>query len=333
MTVGPQQGRVSVVVPVYNVAPYVSRCVESVLKQTHTELEVILVDDGSTDGGGELCEAFAARDSRIKVIHQTNAGLSSARNVGLTSASAGYVTFLDGDDWWEAEFVETLLLALDDHPAAVAAMSSFVRVPGQAWSPHVDRTVLMSTTEVVDFFAGRQHTLATMACAKLFRRPALQGVTFPEGRLHEDEFTTYRALMRGPAVLVPLPLYNYRQRSDGITAAPMTPERLLDAIMAADQQAEDLLAAGHRRAAAWAQDQGFRKRMRLVALLERADDRDSASVHLDHLVRSARAGRSLPRSPAVRAARLMAARWPQQSVRAFTLVGAARARARRGWHT
>ncbi|WP_442910076.1 glycosyltransferase family 2 protein [Knoellia sp. Soil729] len=316
--------------PVFNVAAYVNECVESVLSQSHSQLEVILVNDGSTDDSGALCDAFAARDPRVRVIHQGNAGLSTARNVGLTSSTGRLVTFLDGDDWWNLGFVAALVTALDDHPSATVAMSSYARVPGGPWVAPVTETTVLSVAEALGLFAGPDHGLFTTACAKLYRREVLEGVTFPPGRLHEDEFTTYRVLMSGPVALVPEPLYLYRQRSDGITASILTPARLTDAIEAADQQAVDLLSAGHMRAAGWAQDQAFRKRLRLVELVEQIGDRNSAAAQSAQLAAAARTGTALPRPRALRLARLAAARWPRSTVRAFSLFGRARNSIRRG---
>lgn len=315
---------VSVIIPVFNVAAYVSDCVESVLAQSHADLEIILVDDGSSDQSGVICDALAARDPRVRVIHQANAGLSAARNTGLASSTGSLVTFLDGDDWWAHSFVRDLGHALEDHPAAAVAMSSYARVPGRAWVAPVTKTTVLSAAEAVELFAGPHHGLFTTACAKLYRRDVLQGVTFPLGRLHEDEFTTYRVLMRGAVALVPEPLYLYRQRVDGITSAAMTPGRLLDAIEAADQQAADFLTAGYSRPAGWAQDQAFRKRMRLVELLTRRGDPQGAAAQSNDLVHAAQSGKDLPRPPALRLTRQFAARWPRSTVRAFTWFGRAR---------
>ena len=145
-----EQPTVSVIVPVCDVEAYLEECIDSVLEQTHALLEVILVDDGSTDGSGLLCDAFADRDFRVRVIHQPNAGLSAARNAGLATASGDYVTFLDGDDWWDPTFVSSLLAALEAHQGAGIAMSTFARVPGAAWVPPVGGTRLLSPGEAID---------------------------------------------------------------------------------------------------------------------------------------------------------------------------------------
>ncbi|MFW5471875.1 glycosyltransferase family 2 protein [Knoellia sp. CPCC 206450] len=287
--------RVSVVVPVHDVEEFLEQCVESVLAQTHTDLDVVLVDDGSTDRSGEICDALADADPRVRVVHQPNAGLSAARNTGLSKVVGDWVTFLDSDDWWDPEFVSTLLGAVRLHPEAATAVAGFARVPGRPSSMPTTSTRLHTIGEALGLFAGPHHTLMTITCAKLFRRDLLDGVTFPEGRLHEDEFTTYRLLARAPVVVVPQPLYLYRQRPGTIASSVLTPERLLDALEAADQQAVDLAAWGHPAAASWAADQALRKRLRLVRLLRAAGRVDEAREH-ERILRSATAptGGTLP---------------------------------------
>ena len=100
---------ISVIVPVYNAAEYLPRCIESILCQTHRNLDILLIDDGSTDGCGEVCDSYAREDSRIRVIHQQNSGVSTARNAGLDAARGDWIGFVDADDWIEPEMYETLL--------------------------------------------------------------------------------------------------------------------------------------------------------------------------------------------------------------------------------
>lgn len=110
---------VSVIVPIYNVAPYLDQCIESVLAQTHADFEVLLIDDGSTDDSPALCDSYAARDARVRVVHQANGGLSRARNAGLEAVRGQFVTFLDGDDWLEPDTLEASLRAATTHNADV----------------------------------------------------------------------------------------------------------------------------------------------------------------------------------------------------------------------
>ena len=314
---------VSVVVPVFNVEEYLHQCVDSVLSQTHDALEVVLVDDGSTDGSGAICRSYQA-DPRVRVIHQANRGLSGARNTGLAACQGSYVTFLDSDDWWAPTFVSTLLSAMESEPAVGVAAASFIRVPGGPYGFPATTEVLLSPRETIDRFAGSQHTLLTVAWAKLYRRDVLDGVRFPEGRLHEDEFTTYKALLGSGTALVPQPLYFYRQRSTGITRAPLSPERLRDAVDAAAEQASTFRELGFDRPADWAAGQWLRKQMQLVALLAAHGRSGEASTEAA-LLRAGSRVRLRPSEPlALRALGRTARIAPVTSARAFALLGSLR---------
>ena len=114
-----QEKLLSVIVPVYNVETYLPRCVDSILQQSYENMEVILVDDGSQDGSGKICDEYAARDSRVKVIHKENGGLSSARNAGLDTAAGEYLTFVDSDDWIEPDAYCPMIALLEENNAAL----------------------------------------------------------------------------------------------------------------------------------------------------------------------------------------------------------------------
>ena len=206
-----------------------------------------------TDASPAICDTYAAQDPRVRSIHQRNAGVSAARNVGLATATGEFVTFIDADDWCSPMLIERLMAELAAHPDAGMALSSFARVPGSAYAAPLAPCSRGSSaaSESIKHFAGPHHTLFAVLWAKVFRRDVLKGVEFPEGRLHEDEFTTYRLLLRAPSVLVPEPLYLYRQRSTGITHTALTTERLLDALDAADQQVVAFRTVGEHGAAAW----------------------------------------------------------------------------------
>ena len=110
------QALISVIVPVYNVAPYLRQCVDSILSQSYTHLEVLLIDDGSTDESGAICDEYAQQDSRVKVIHKPNGGLSSARNVGLSLASGEWISFVDSDDWLDTNIYQKCIDELERYP-------------------------------------------------------------------------------------------------------------------------------------------------------------------------------------------------------------------------
>lgn len=224
---------ISVIVPVYRVEPYLEECIESILKQSYPQLEVILVDDGSPDRCGLICDGYAQKDQRIIVIHQKNAGAAAARNAGLRVASGEYIAFVDGDDFLEPDACENLLQAMLEHDADIvqagfrylyATEAHIHPVPGQ---PRID-----STTGYLARFT-RDWTCA-LCWDKLFRHHVLTDVFFEEGHLIDDEFFTYQAVMNaGRIVSIPAVTYNYRQRASGVMKNPATEERKnLDALEA-----------------------------------------------------------------------------------------------------
>lgn len=208
---------VTVIVPVYRVERYLDECIESVLRQTYEHLEVILVDDGSPDRSGAMCDDWAARDPRVRVIHKRNGGLSSARNAGLHLARGEFVTFVDSDDVIAPTMIELLLQEAERHDADLV-VSEFVAF---AEEPPVfdceDRVLKVAPgsellTEVV---CGR---INWAAWDKLYRTGILDGgLRFTEGVLYEDVEFTPKAFVRARmAVLTPWRLYGYRQRPESI---------------------------------------------------------------------------------------------------------------------
>lgn len=233
---------VSVIIPVYNVEDRLPRCVDSVLGQTLRDLEVILVDDGSPDGCGAICDEYAAKDSRVRVIHKANGGLSSARNAGLDASRGEYVAFVDGDDWLDADMLQLLLDSCKQYNAQIAECGYR--------SIYADRTEnsCPDTGEVLQADGLRAvkgllewTDFCTIACNKLYLRNVIKDIRYPEGVLHEDEFTTYRIFLQAQKlVFVYQVKYNYdRTRAGSITAAPFS-IRQLDACEAARQRRDDL---------------------------------------------------------------------------------------------
>ena len=207
---------VSVVIPVYRTEAFLDACVGSILDQTHPHLDVILVDDGSDDGAPDLCDRWAAADSRVRVVHQPNGGLSSARNTGLDIARGRFVTFVDSDDVCSPDMVARLLTLAVSHGADIAVCRA-------VQFRHSDPD--FTSDEQVLPLSGRQALLHVMrqargweAWGRLFRRELLApGLRFHEGTLYEDlEFTT-RVLADASAVVFSTArLYGYRQRDDSI---------------------------------------------------------------------------------------------------------------------
>lgn len=210
----------SVIVPVYNVEDYVARCVESILNQTYTNLEVILVDDGATDSSGAICDSLAAKDSRVRVIHKENGGLSSARNAGMDAATGEYMTFLDSDDWLEADGYEHLMELMKRYQVKLVCGGNY-DVDGQTGKRTLalcpEKEEVLSAEE----FVGRMFLwqgFDSSACDKIYHRSLLENFRYPEGKVCEDVPVTYKiALTTDRAALSDRPFYNYYHREGSIT--------------------------------------------------------------------------------------------------------------------
>ena len=213
--------KISVVVPVYNVVNHLGRCVDSLLNQTYKNTEILLIDDGSTDESGRLCDSYAKKDSRIIVIHQANQGLSSARNTGLDNATGEYVFFCDSDDFLDKSALDYMYGKLcRDNADIVACGFSHV------WDDYGKggREELF-TNPNPGAFNGHEaviqmmtnNNVCTVAWNKLYKRSLFENVRFPIGAIHEDEATVYKLLYEANIVsYTPMPLYKYYQRDAGI---------------------------------------------------------------------------------------------------------------------
>ena len=226
---------ISVIVPVYNVRPYIEEALESVMGQTYGNLEVILVDDGSTDGSGEVCDRYAARDARFSVIRQENRGLSAARNTGLDAMTGAYVAFLDPDDAFRPDMLRRLLEALrrENVPLAVCGVA---RPGGRARRvrPVPDRVL----TREQALRALLEGELGISVWNKLYDRALWRRLRFPEGHVYEDVDTTFRVLDGIEACcVVDDALVLHRKRPGSITQSP-TPRSLEDWLRAHRHYAE-----------------------------------------------------------------------------------------------
>lgn len=220
-----------VIVPVYNVEAYLHRCIDSILCQTFQDFQLILVDDGSPDGSGAICDGYAEKDPRIVVIHQENGGLSAARNAGIDWAFAHggsqWLFFMDSDDFIHPRTLEVLLDAAALHHTDIS-IGGFARTTGEM--PVVDPAALESSMwSPKEFFMGH-NVNAVIACGKLYRKSLFRDIRYPLGKLHEDEFTTYKLLFQCDRVaVVPAPLYGYYVNEDSIMNSSWSPRRM-DAI-------------------------------------------------------------------------------------------------------
>ncbi|MBO4127285.1 glycosyltransferase family 2 protein [Streptococcus suis] len=227
------QPRVSVVIPVYNVAPYLTECLDSVCRQTYPNLDILVIDDGSTDGSSQICDAYASKDSRIRVYHKENGGLSDARNYGLDRALGEYVTFIDSDDRVTEDYVACLMTAALKYDVPfVLATFSYLTKDGlkPSYSFPYDEG-LMSERDYLHRLYGSKTmptgALFNISWGKLFDRRLFRDIRFPVGKLHEDVFTTYKlAIEAGQILCLNAFIYHYRLRENSIMSSPYSLSRL-----------------------------------------------------------------------------------------------------------
>lgn len=229
---------ISIIIPVYNVEKYLKKCINSIIRQSYNNIEIILIDDGSTDNSGKICDEYALKDNRINVIHKENGGLSSARNVGIEKAHGKYITFIDSDDWIDEEMILTLLKIIKNEKSQIAVCNYFL-----AYNENIQiqkeniKTVNLSNIEALKkLYNEKLCTVMTIACCKLFKRELFENIRFPEEKLHEDEFTTYKLLYKAEKISYSnKKLYYYRQREGSIINSVFNKKKL-DAIEAFEER-------------------------------------------------------------------------------------------------
>ena len=218
---------ITVIVPVYNVEPYLPRCIDSVLSQSYRNIEVLVVDDGSTDGSPSLCDYYAEHDDRVRVVHEPNRGLSEARNTALNLMRGSLVTMVDGDDWLAPEALTTLSEAIVAHDADVAVGRWQLVPDGENPAPPASPTrpaKVFTRDEAIDevFYQG---VLTNSSCSRLFKSEIFQSLRYEPGLLYEDLALVYDILLQTQRVVyTPALVYYYRQRPDSITGL-FTPRR------------------------------------------------------------------------------------------------------------
>lgn len=209
---------ITVVVPIYKVEQYLAECVDSILNQTYTNLEIYLVDDGSPDRCGEICNEYAKKDSRIRVIHQENKGLSGARNSAIDVFKGEYITFVDSDDWISDEMIERLYKNLIEHDAQMSCTSpdSFYEDGTHTTTKYNGEVFVYTKEQALDCFLFNDY-LTPCVCGKLYMRNLWTSMRCPEGMLFEDQFTTYKLIDQcNKIIYCTKPMYHYRKRAGSI---------------------------------------------------------------------------------------------------------------------
>lgn len=210
---------ISVIVPVYNVEKYLEKCIKSITNQTYHNLEIILVNDGSQDKSGKICDFWAQKDSRIKVIHKENGGLSDARNVGIKIATGEYIGFVDSDDYINPNFYEILMTNMNRYKADISACSirKFSEEEVLDESLSLNEKVYTFITEEALSDLIDENILNQTVWNKLYKREVINDIYFEFGKIHEDVFWTYQVFGNAKKVVyINQELYYYLQRSGSI---------------------------------------------------------------------------------------------------------------------
>ena len=220
--------RISVIVTIYQTEPYLHRCIDSILSQSHKDFELILVEDGCIDNFGAICDAYAKQDPRIHVIHQTHKGVSVARNVGVDRALADkdshWIIFIDSDDWVHPDYLSTLYHAVLDTGCALS-LCTYIRTHGE--EPTIVPEQMEPKIWITEDYFAEHTTVAIIPCAKLYPKEFFRSIRYPAGKIHEDEYTTYRLLFPHKKIaVIAAPLYFYYKNPESITERGWSPQRL-----------------------------------------------------------------------------------------------------------
>ena len=220
---------ISIIVPVYNTEAYLAKCLDSLLAQSYNNIEIMVVDDGSTDGSREICDAYKEKDIRVKVIHKTNGGLSSARNAGLFKATGDYISFVDSDDYVAKTYIEDLLQLIKDNAADISICG--ILAVNEAGDPikankNTEETITYTSEEamICQFY---QKGIGNHACGKLYSKKCFDDVRFPEDRIYEDLATVYKFFSKADKIVKnEQPLYFYLQRQASIMHAEYSSKKM-----------------------------------------------------------------------------------------------------------
>ncbi len=238
------QPLISVIVPVYNAELYLKKCVDSIRNQTYKNLEIILVNDGSPDHCGEMCDEMAKEDARIRVFHKENGGQSSARNLGLDNMTGAYVGFVDSDDWIEPNMYQTLYELICQHNAQISACGCYLDYSDGQFSffntnyPQENQTVIYSMMQALEeSFHNKRITYSP--CDKLYHASIFADLRFTEGRIYEDMEIIPKCIERTQCVAYfPTPLYHYYFTDSSTIRGTFNPKRLAEADVALAKMAD-----------------------------------------------------------------------------------------------
>lgn len=222
--------KISIIVPVYNIEKYIVRCIESILNQTYRNLEIILVDDGSTDSSGSICDEYAKKDDRIVVIHKVNGGLSDARNAGLKVVTGDYIGYVDGDDWIDSTMYEDMLSVMEAKDIKLSICRYKKVFTGETIDNSSGEVCIFDVATVLDIHINEhpQYVIHNSVWSRLFKREIVEGIEFPKGQNSEDIVYSTKALLKCDKVAYfDRAYYNYVCDRDGSIMNEKKGERML----------------------------------------------------------------------------------------------------------
>ncbi len=283
------QELISVVLPVYNVEKFLERCVESVVNQTFTNLEIILVDDGSTDSSGHLCDELATTDSRILVIHKENGGLSDARNAGINVAKGKYITFIDSDDTVDLDMIEYLYYLIKKGPYKMALCThNIVFNEGKRILRIGNGSEEVLDAETCIERMLYHNVIDTSAWAKLYLTSIFNNIKFPKGKLFEDIGTTYKTFIESGCVSCGYKSkYNYYVRSNSIVTSIFN-ERKFDLLEMTDSMAAEVITMYPRLEKAALRRQVYARFSTLNQMLKIDSYKERSKPLIDYIMKNKR---------------------------------------------
>ncbi len=209
--------RISVVIPVYNSEQYLTECLDSVVSQTYSDIDIILVDDGSTDSSGRICDSYAATDSRIRVIHTENRGVSMARNKGISESCCDYLCFIDSDDYATPDYIEYLFKLITEDQADISVCQRINR------KNRIKENITLTSNQSCMAAFVKDANIDSVVWGKLYKRSLFDGILFPAGKRYEDEYTIYKLIAKAERISIGCgQKYHYRDNPESFMNRPFS---------------------------------------------------------------------------------------------------------------
>ncbi|MEE1035337.1 MAG: glycosyltransferase family 2 protein [Agathobacter sp.] len=231
--------KISVIVPVYNMENYLEKCLNSIVRQTYSDLEIIIIDDGSKDNSSIIYNKFKRQDSRILIIKKSNGGLSDARNFGIINSTGKYICFIDSDDYVEADYIEKMYNAIKKYNADICCCGKIIEKKGKKIYANVNSEFLVNSVDALKLYLQKKE-IDNSAWDKLYKRDLFKDVEFPVGRYYEDIGTIYKLFIASNNIVhIKNPLYHYVIREESISHEKYS-EKQLDSLYMTKTAVKDI---------------------------------------------------------------------------------------------